>query len=225
MAWEGRSVPASLALAGPSGHRLPTPFPASTPLASRLLPGDIWGNPSPPPSKSNLSEVLPEAACDISRCPHPFPKLHFLLFFLFLKLLQAGSLLWGQKGQREARGGGTGGEGPSGCQGDPGLLGEREDCCQASVRTFSVRGAVLGPVAQTQTKLCPARALRAEGTARSRFPTPLGNPINIYFMPTTHEESGDSWGGQESGFGPGLQELPVAASTQERGNYLTSYIL
>lgn len=83
-AWEGRSAPASLALAGPSGHRLPTPFPASTPLASRLLPGDIWGNLSPPPSESNLSEVLPEAACDTSNCPHPFTKLHLLLFFLFL---------------------------------------------------------------------------------------------------------------------------------------------
>lgn len=52
----------------------------------------------------------------------------------------------------------------------------------------------------------------------------LGPVIHKHVFHSHNAETWDRWGA-ESRFSLGLQELTVTLSTQERGNYLTSYIL
>ena len=49
-----------------------------------------------------------------------------------------------------------------------------------------------------------------------------GNQINYCLQ---HTKNSKAWGGNGNRPSPGLKEFIISLSTQDRGNYLTSYIL
>lgn len=66
----------------------------------------------------------------------------------------------------------------------------------ASVHAYSVHGTVLGPVADTDTELCPSTAHTLVGVTSRAMLGPISQPhrgvrfTGIYFMPTTHRDLG-----------------------------------
>lgn len=53
-----------------------------------------------------------------------------------------------------------------------------------------------------------------------------GNQLaNIFIYCLRHTKNSKVWGGNGNRPSPGLKEFIISLSTQDRGNYLTSYIL